>query len=1839
LELLREGHDFALYRGSARDGRAVLGVAVAERASSPRPDRLEHEYSLAGELDPQWAARPIALSRLRDRMVLILQDPGGEPLDRLIDQQRGQPIDLARFLRIAIGLAGALGHTHRRGLIHKDIKPANALVNDAGRVWLTGFGMATRLPRDRSSAKAPELLDGTLAYMAPEQTGRIDRFIDCRSDLYSLGVTLYELLLGALPFTASEPMEWVHCQIARVPLAPRERVAHIPEPVSNIIMKLLAKTAEERFQTAVGVERDLHRCLLEWEAHGRVDEFALGQYDQSNRLRIPDKLYGRTAQINLLRASFDRVMASGESELVLIAGRAGVGKSTIVDGLQRSLNVPGSLFAVGKFEQRQTGIPHATIARAFQNLIRQILSRSDAELQSWRKVLGAALGANGLLIVKLIPELELIIGKQPPVAELSPQDAQRRFRAVLRAFIGTFARRARPLALFLDDLQWIDLETLDFLEDLLNAAEMGPLLLIGAYRDNEVDAGHPLLSKLEAIRRTLTVRDILLSSLSIGELELLVGDALQCDPKSAHPLVRLVREKTGGNPFFAIQFLRALHEESLLYFNHTYSQWCWDLPRIHAKGYSDNVADLMVANIERLPAQTSTVLRRLACIGSAAKFTLLSTLCQISVAELHEFLLEAVRAGLVLRAQDSYLFGHDRIQEAAYTLIVADTRAELHLQLGRLLLAGMSEEAGDEMLFEILSQFNRALPLISNDGERRRVAQLNLSAGKRAMEAAAYASALTYFAAARSLLGDCGWTRQYSLSFEVELHIAECELLNGNLSNAEDRLAHLTRRAAGPVDRAATTCLQIDLYVVCARPERAVAIGLEFLRGVGVLLPTHPTDEEVRGVFGRIWLRLENRRIEDLINLPTMEDPDGRATMDVLNKLVLSALYLRPKLHQLLIAHMVEHSMQYGNSPASCMGYVSLARVLVNEFEDYARAVRFGQLSLELLEKPGLNAYAARVYFSFGTGISPWTEHLRRGLPFLSRALDEARKIGDLPYVGYCHSNIVGNLLSSGAPLAKVDRAAMEGLEFACNTGSRIAAAFIVGQLRLIRSLRGLPCDFRGIDGEEFNADRFERSLRAGSSVALTAEAYRWRRMQAFVIEGDFVAALEIAAAPATATQFPTPNIEAAEYHFYAALARARSLQDTPAGTSAWTENLDALRAHQQRLHAWAEHCPENFESRAALVSAELARVQGAVSEAECLYTFAVRSARTTGFIQTEALACETASRFYAARGLEDIAEMYLGRARDCYARWGADGKVRQLEAAHAWLCHTSSRYQDQTYLVPHQPLDVAAVVKASQTLSSEMLLPRLIERLMRIAVENAGADRGALILIRGGEPRIEAEAFVRSGNIEVRHGPPSPAELPQSVLHYAVRTQERVLLDDASSDIIYSKDEYVQSRHSRSVLCLPILRQTKLVGALYLENNLTPGAFTPDRLIVLELLAAQAAISLENSALYTDLQRSEAFMAQGQSVGHTGSFGWNVASGDFYWSEELYSILEYDRSVQASMDLAVERIHPDDRDDVRQLLDSAMREGRQFNGTHRLFMADGRIKHVHISGRAMNTGNLDFVGSVSDVTERVRAEQQLRQVQNDLAHVARVGTLNAMTASITHEVSQPLVGILTNASTCISMLEMDPPDLIGAAATVRRTIRDANRASDVIARLRAMFSKTRPTMEMVDLNEAAREVFILSAGELQRRRAQLQTDLAEDLPLVRADRVQLQQVVLNLVLNAADAMAGVEDRPRAILVRTRCEDARGVRLDVQDSGVGVSPEANDKLFDAFYTTKQGGMGLGLSICRSIIESHHGRLWASANDGDGSTFSFYIPALLAESELAGKPMNAGPVPETSKART
>ncbi|KIY38814.1 protein kinase [Pseudomonas sp. 10-1B] len=1671
------------------DGSNVLVMRpVNEQPLPATVDRLTHEYLLREQLDASWALLPQALERINGKPRLVLGDPGGQPLSALLVS----PLDIETCLRLAVEISVALGRLHLAGLVHKDLKPQHILVNcDDGKARLTGFGLASRFPRERQPPEPPETIAGTLAYMAPEQTGRMNRSVDSRSDLYALGVSLYQMLTGSLPFNAADPMEWVHCHIARKPLPPCERVATVPQILSQVVMKLLAKTAEDRYQSAAGLEHDLRRCLADWRQNRRIMAFSLDEQGTPERLLIPEKLYGREREVQILEDAFTRMVRSGVPELVLVSGYSGIGKSSVVNELHKVLVPPRGLFASGKFDQYKRDIPYSTLVQAFQGLVRTLLGKSSEVLAEWRNALLAACGPNARLMTDLIPELRLIVGEPAAVPELDPQQAQRRFLLVLRRFIAVFASAEHPLALFLDDLQWLDAATLDLLEDLLTHADLRHVMVVGAYRDNEVDARHPLNARLQAIRKAgAPVHEIRLSPLARPHIEQLIAESLHCPAPSVMGLAQLVQDKTAGNPFFVIQFLQALAEESLLAYDHAARRWRWDSQRIHAKGYTDNVVDLMVGKLARLPLATRQALQHLACLGNVAQTQTLGLVLDLPVERVQAVLWAAVRLELVAQQEDTCTFVHDRIHEAAYSMIAEAERAPMHLRIGRLLAEQIPAHHREESIFEIVGQLNRGAALIDANAEREQLAELNLLAGRRAKAASAYSSALAYLSMGEQLLNEGGAAHPHELSFALALNLAECEFLTGQLEQADNRLVGLAQRARTAAEGVAVACLHMDVCLMLDRSDRAVAVCLAWLRQVGIEWVAQPDDDEVRSEYDQIALLLGERSIEQLIDLPLMEDATSLATLDALCKLFAPAVQTNANLACLTICKAVSLSLAHGNCDASCMLYANIGRVS-RRFGDYLTGYRFGRLGCELVERRGLQRFEAGTFLCFSMFVVRWTRPVSECRELLRRAFVAANRVGDLPYAAYVGNGLISDQLFSGEALGSMQAEAEQGLAYAEKVHFGLVIDFINTQLALIRTLRGQTPTFGCLDDDHFSEARFEQHLRDAPDLALAAGKYWVRKLQARYLAGDYAAAEACAAQAKLLTWVIASFFEEAEYHFFAALTLAAREGFDQA-------TLQALAEHHGQLQIWAQQCAATFASRLALVEAEIARVEGRLVEAEHLYEQAIQLARDSGFVHVEALASELAARFYGARGLARIARVYLRDARYGYLRWGAEGKVRQLDSRHRYLRNVDPEPgPTATIATPVEHLDLATVLKVSQAVSGEVDLQKLINQVLRTAIEQAGAERGVLVRARGGEARVVAQASVGEGEVALCNEPVSSTLLAESVLYQVLRTGESLCLDDAISDPACMADNYIRRWRARSLLCLPLTNQARVVGALYLENNLSSRVFDPARIAVLRLVASQAAISLENARLYHEV---------------------------------------------------------------------AEREARN------------------------------------------------RQVQSELAHANRVATMGQLAASIAHEVNQPIAATVTNANAAIRWLRAQPPQLDEVGLGLGRIIKDANRAAEVLGRIRELIRKAPPQKQAVDVNAVVLEMVDFTRGEALKWRALVHTALAEGLPQVQADRVELQQVLLNLIINALEAMSDVDEGCRELQISTAMNQ-QGVQVTVSDSGPGFATENLELAFAPFYTTKASGLGMGLSICRSIVEAQGGQLTAARNHPRGATVQFTLAKM------------------------
>jgi PAS domain S-box-containing protein len=1787
------------------DHSVVLAVLpAAEHPAAATLDRLVHEHELKDELDSTWAVRPLEIVREGGRTMLVLEDPGGEPLERELDR----PMECGRYLRIAIGLSVAVRKMHERGIIHKDIKPGNVLVNHATeRVWLTGFGIASRLPRERQTPAPPEVIAGTLAYMAPEQTGRMNRSIDSRSDLYALGATFYEMLTGRLPFITSDPIEMIHCHIAREPTPPHELARALPAPLSMMVMKLLAKTAEDRYQTAAGVEADLRKCLTAWEALGRIDAFPLGVQDASDRLMIPEKLYGREGEVAILLTAFDRVVKHGGAELVLVSGYSGIGKSSVVNELHKVIVLPRGIFVSGKFDQRLRDTPHATLAQAFQRLIQQLLNGQADDIARWRDAIKEAVGNQGRLLTDLIPELVRLIGPQPTVAVLSPNDAQLRFQTMFQRFVGVFARAEHPLVIFVDDLQWLDPATLTLIEYLLLHPDTRHLLVIGAYRDNEVDPTHPLMIKLGDLRRAgARIDQIVLGPLSVDNINQFLCDTLRHAPDEMWPLAELVHRRSAGNPFFAGQFLTSLAEEAMIWFDSRARSWTWNLDAIAGRGFSDNPVDLMISRLRRLAPDAQEALKLLACLGNHADFATLAKLRNESDEAMHASFRDAVRAGAAVPREGSYRFFHDRVQEAAYALIPLQGRAELHLRIARLLVAEIAPERIAEKIYDLVNQLNLGSPLISEWPEKIRAAELNVVAGRRAKASTAYASACNYLAAGIAILAEEGWQRSYDLMLILFLERAECEILNSNPEQAAGLIEVLLVKARSKIDHAEICRLRMLLQLRQGNYNPAIRTALECLRMFGVDIPDSPTPTQMQEVYEDMCRTLGERSIASLIDLPMMDDPEIRAVMKLFSGLGNLAYHVDRDLYQMICCWMVKLSCRYGTSEYSTIGYGAVAIVLGPAFHRFADGEAFARLAVAIAERYGFTAEKAGAHFLMQMAVL-WTRPIEDALTCLEAAIQAVAETGEMVYACWNRQHRLTDLMARGDPLDHVWLEAASALDF--------VRRYKFGQL-VILSIQGFVQGLRGRAGGNAPLDETAleaRLLRGGVPVVA---CFHWiLQLQRHFLLGNAEKALECAAKAKPVLWSARLNLQATDYCFYHSLAIAAVF--SASSPERQRELREEFIEHLASLQRWAESCPATFAHKHALASAEWARLEGRDVEAMPLYEQAIRSAAERGFLQDQALANELTARYYRLRGLARVADTYLDEARDGYVRWGAWAKVAQLDQSHPRVRQQPSLIPKPTIETSVERLDLATVIKMSQAVAGEIVLEKLIETLMTIAVEHAGADRGLLILPNSGGSRIEAVASSDRDGVKVGllATPVTSSELPELILERVILTKSQVILGDARSEHAFAEDDYIGRKQPRSLLCLPLLKQAELIGVLYLENSLASHVFTPARIAVLKLLASQAAIALENARLYREVAEREAKIRRlidGNIIGIFISNGRDeiIEANDAFLRMVGYAREDLTLGRMRWTDLTAPEWHGRNAKVIEEVKTTGIAQPYEIEYLRK----DGSRVPALVGAACFEKARSERVAFVLDLTERKHTEEALRELEADFVHMNRLSTMGELAATLSHEILHPIATTRNNARAGMLFLEMNPPNLDEVREALACVVRDADRAKDIVGRMRDNIKKVPPRKELFDLNEAINEAMAMVRSAIAKSRIAVSTHLMGGMAPVVGDRVQLQQVLVNLVLNAVEAISSVEDGVRELSIRTAQSEKGGIHLAVHDSGPGIDPENIERVFEPFYTTRTSGIGMGLAICRSIINGHGGRLWVAPNEPRGAVFQFTLPA-------------------------
>lgn len=1784
---LYESDRILIYRGD-RPFHQQSVILKTLKANYNTPEDLawfRREYEITRNLNIAGAVKAYDFWDEGDRPTIVLEDFGADSLTQLA--LAGQ-LNMTEFLKLAIAIADCLGQVHGSGLIHKDINPSNIVFNPKTKqVKIIDFGIATRRSREIIAFRNANTLEGTLAYISPEQTGRMNRTIDDRSDLYSLGVTFYELLTGQLPFTTTDPVELIHCHIAKQPLGEGGRIGKIeaiPAAIGAIILKLMAKNAEDRYQSAYGLKADLEICLEQWSQNKQIEPFPVGENDRGDRLQIPQKLYGRDREITALLTAFQQGLDLQQPTLCLVKGYAGIGKSALVYEVHKPITARDGFFIAGKFDQLQRETPYSAIAHALSALMRQLLAEPETELQRWQEELTQALGDNGRAIGEIIPELELIIGPQPDIPPLGATESQYRFNLTLQNFIRVFTRSDRPLVLFLDDLQWADSASLSLLNLLMTAPDTGYFFLIGAYRDNEVDEAHPLILVLNEIREGgVDIAEITLEPLPLEDIERFVTDALFCSPTLARPLAELLQEKTGGNPFFLNEFFKALYAEKLLHFDPQQQEWQWDVPQIRTREITANVVELLAQKIQKLSIATGQMIQFAACIGNEFDLYTLTGITPDSTLEIAIALQEAIAEGLLFPLNENYKlieariktdtplyfkFAHDRIQQAAYSLIPDREKRRIHLLLGRQLLVETPQNKREEKIFDIVNQLNLARSYIVKRSEKDQLAQLNLEAGQKANRSAARRSAFTYLKIGIELLSPRSWQKQYQLTLTLHIEAVETAYICGEFALMEEWIALVLQQGKSVLDRVNVYDTRILSYIAKNQPKRAVETGLEALKLLGVKLPQKPNKLHLLIALGQINLALINKQPQDLINLPVMKKPTKLAAMRILASVLPAAYFTTPELFGLIALKQVSLSLKYGNSPLSAYAYCNYGLILCGILVIIKKGYQFGQLGVELLAGLNNKELKAKVFMIFNSFIFHWQDHLKKTLKPLLEGYQTGIETGDIEFAAYCLGIYNNSLFFSGKNLNQTQLEINKYSQKIEQLKQKQALYRVRHIQHIIIKLMENNESSPGINGESYNEKILLKIHQQEGDLGALGYFYILK-LQFFYWFESYQEAEKNSLQAQQYLNSMRGGYNSVLFHFYSALTclAIYANQSKPKQKKL----RDRVKVYQKKMKKWAHHAPMNFLHKYNLVKAENYRILGQNESAADYYDRAIQGAKEHGYLQEEALANELAGKFYLARGKDAIARAYLQQAYLCYDRWGAKAKTQRLIQTYpqffstpvreAFLTHIRSTIAGTRTNTPTDTLDFASILKASQALGSEIVLDRLLAQMMQIILENAAAQRGILILDREGTWQVEAEVTLEPDRVQVLQSQPLdrlPAStLPQSILTYTIHTRKAIVLDRAAEGSDFARDEYFQSVSPQSLLCMPLLHQGKLLGLLYLEHAASVGLFSRDRLEVLQLLTAQAAIALENALLYANL--SQANITLEQKVQQR--------------TEEIH---------QKNSDL--EKTLTNLKQTQAQLI-----QAEKMSGIGQM-----------VAGIAHEINN-----PVSFIYSNLAPA---RTYMKELFHLLEL---------YRQEHSQPSLEIQeTEAEMDLEFVAEDYPRLFESMQN------GAQRIETIVKGLRVFSRLDEAEYKIIDIHENIESTLILLQHRLRNTQEFPAIQVLKQygiLPKIPCYASQLNQVFFNILTNAIDALRQ-GDRPTSvhptICIQTEILGEHFVKIAIADNGIGMDATTQKRVFEPFFTTKPvgSGTGLGLSTTYQIIVEHHkGAIACQSKFGKGTEFIIEIP--------------------------
>ena len=1461
------------FQGTGTESGAPVFIKTPKARPPPAEDllALQRDYEIGASFRSSGTLSPLAHLRHSDTEYLVLPDDRLRPAGEILLTERP---GIALCLEFAVRLANILDGLHGARIIHKNLNPYS--------VWFDLRSLETKIGdfslavRSGERAPAPHSLTQPLGdprYIAPEQTGRIPRGTDPRTDLYSLGALLYQIVTGRPPFDGTEVLELLHAHLARLPLPPHALDHRIPEPFSKIIMKLLAKVPEERYQTARGLEMDLRECLTQWHAHGRIGGIIPGAHDAAAAFRMPSKLYGRERHLAAIRAALAQARR-GTTELVLVEGAPGVGKSQLVRAIEPEARERGA-FITAKFDQFKQNEPYSFIAQAFGELTRQLLSGSEEQLQLWRRRLADSLGRNGRMITDVVPEIELIIGSQPVVQTLPAAEKRNLFNRLFRRFIRVFARADHLLTMFLDDLQWADPASLELLRTLVTDPQAGHFLVIGAYRNTEAGGYDPVVQSLDDLTSVdVSISRVELPGLEPGDVADLLRDTFQGPAEEITALAALVFQKTDGNPFFISQFLSFLHRDGLIEFDYRAGRWRWDLRRISAQGITEDVLELMSRKFDRLPPLTREALKSASCMGSRFDLARLALVLGSTEEALAEALRAAEREGLILlldaayaqdptvdiaasapRAGVTFQFLHDRVQQAAHALIPSEARQALRLRIGRMLLAGLPAEERQAAPFDILDNLNEGAALVTAPAERKEIARLNLAAGRRARDSTAYDAALGYFRSGMGVLAADAWEHLYQLAFDLHLECFECAYVTGHMDEANQLFLRVLANAKTRIDKSKAYYTKILLSTALDPSEEAIGMGIEALQLFGQKLPSAPTRLRLLVEIGRVMGLLRGRRAQALQSLPPMTDLDHRTTIGLLMSICPAAYFHNPDLMALAALRIVGLSLRHGNASASSFGYVLYGLIRGALFGDYKGGHEFGRLAIDLAERSGNIVQRCKIVLIFAGFINFWREPIETSIELLRSSLRLALDCGDVQYANYSILQTIFLKLACGAELGDVYAEAKRRESFVQQTKDGFAIANLRIRLQYILALKGETAAVTSLADQDYDEEAAIAEFRAAGNMT-TISYYLVIKLQLAFLFGDYEAAAGHARSSQAHIHYVPGQIMIVQHFFFYGLTAAALLRTGASPRHALRRSLSRSRS---KLRRWARNVPENFLAHHLLLEAEIAFCRGRREKAERLYDEAIATAKRGGFLDIEALANELAGQYFVSRNRLVVAATYLQESSAAYGRWGAGAKVTRLSQTKTPLPAGLSRARNEVGAAEERRtaerrdlIDLDTVMRASVELSSDAEADRRLSRLMKLVLESVGGERGFFITMEAGALHIEA-----AGDVDERKMPPYQlpsieveAHLSPQIATYVLRTGHDLALEDARADARFASCSYIRQREPRSILCVPLSKKGEALGAVYVENNLAPGIFGADRLNALKLLAQQVGVAVENARL-----------------------------------------------------------------------------------------------------------------------------------------------------------------------------------------------------------------------------------------------------------------------------------------------------------------------------------------------------------------------------------------------------